>query len=818
MHGLFQDLRYAARMLAKSPGFTLVAVITLALGIGVNSAIFSVANGLFLHPPGIAHPERVIALRARYNKLALNNIVVSAPDFAQVRDSKQIFAAAAIENGTSFNYSTGDWPQRLRGALVSWQWFEVFEAKPIVGRVFTPEEDQPNANHEVVLAYGTWQRLYGADPNVVGRSMQLNDQPYKVIGVMGPEFHWPSPGTELWSPLGLAPADFAPENTFNENYFAVARLQPGVSFSQASAYVEILTNRVIDNPAASIAKDAQWGMFVLPFADFVFGDLRTPLLLLGAAVAFVLLIACANIAGLLLSKATARSKELAVRAALGASRKRLVVQTLSENAVLALLGVLAGLLLAWFGTSALVLAAPPSLATGVHFPLDAYVLVFTAFVGLLAVLMIGSAPAWHLAHIDPYDTLRESGRSSTGSHGRQRFRSLLVTGELALGLVLLSATGLLLKSLARISEVNPGFQPHGVMTASLSLPKTRYGKSEQQSEFFRTVLGRLSRAPGVISAGAGNLIPFTGENSSASFQIEGHPTGHGDPGPHGDIRLVTPGYFTTLGIPLLRGRLFTDDDRQGSQEVAIIDDNLAREYWPGEDPIGKRIRTNFTPGLWYTIVGVVGHIRFEQLAGEEPSFGGSLSSKGAYYFPLFQTPDTSAYLVVKSAESSEELLGAMRQAVHDTDPSQPISDLKSMDARIAGSLGPQRFAANLVAVFAVLALVLAAVGLYGLISYSVAQRTNEIGIRVALGAKRSQVLCMVLTQGARLAVTGSMAGIVAGVVLMRLMRGFLYGVSAADPLSFLGATLLLGAVTLLACYIPALRATKVDPIEALRYE
>ncbi|HEV2299045.1 MAG TPA: ABC transporter permease [Candidatus Acidoferrales bacterium] len=818
MNTMLQDLRHGMRMLVKSPGFTIIAVLTLALGIGANTAIFSVVNALFLHPPGVAHPEQVVVERARYAKLGLNNIVVSAPDFAQVRDSKQFFASAALETPATFNYTAGAYPQQLQGAQVSWQWFDVFGAKPVVGRVFTPEEDQPNADHEVVLAYGAWQRWFGGDAGAIGRTIQLNQQPYRIIGVMRRDFHWPNPQIDLWAPLGLAPDAFSPANTFNESYLAVARLQPGVSFSQASAYMNILSHRVIDDPRSSYAKDSQWSMFLMPLADFVFGDLRAPILILVGAVAFVLLIACANIAGLLLAKAAGRSKELAVRAALGASRGRLIAQTLGENTVLGLLGILAGLLVAQAGTSALLFAAPQDLATGLTFPLDKYVLLFTAVVGVVAVLIFGIAPAWHMSRTDPYNAMRESGRSATGSRGRQQFRSLLVAGELALGLILLAGTGLLLKSLARIGEVNPGFQPHGVMTAVLTLPQQQYNNNDKQYAFFHAVLGRLSHTAGVKDAGAGFPIPFAGGNPSASFGIEGRPAPPGDPGPHGNVRFVTPEYFTAFGIPLIRGRYFTDDDREGSQAVAVIDDNLAREYWPNQDPIGKRIR-NGSKSPWATIVGIAGHIRFNQLAGEESSSGASESgSKGVYYFPLYQSGAPFGFLIAKSNGSAASAESAIREAVRATDPNLPVSDMSSMDARIAESLGPQRFAANLLAVFAALAILLAAVGLYGLISYSVAQRTNEIGIRMALGARRSDVLRLILLQGAKLAIAGTAAGVVAGLALMRAMQSVLYGVSAADPLSFIGAALLLTIVALIACYIPARRAMRVDPMVALRYE
>ena len=818
MGTLWTDVRHGIRMLIKNPGFTVVAVLTLALGIGANTAIFSVVNALFLHPPGVAHPERVVVQRARYAKLGLKNIVVSAPDFAQMRDSKNVFAAAALETEADFNYTGADYPQQLQGAQVSWQWFDVFGAKPILGRVFTSAEDEPNANHEVVLSYGAWQRWFGSDKSAIGRTIQLNQQPYRIIGVMGRDFHWPNPKTDVWAPLGLPQSAFAIGNTFNENYLAVARLQQNVSFAQASAFMSVLSHRVIENPASSYAKDSQWGMFLMPLADFVFGDLRTPILILAGAVAFVLLIACANIAGLLLAKAAGRSKELAVRSALGASRARLMGQALGENLLLGVLGVLAGLLVAQWGLKALLLAAPQDLATGIAFPLDGYVLGFTALVGIVAVLIFGSVPAWHMSKVNPYDAMREAGRSSTGSRGRQNFRSLLVAGELALGLVLLAGTGVLLKSLSRIGDVNPGFNPHGVMTAALTLPQQQYNTPDKQFAFFRNVLDRLSHTPGVKQVGAGFPVPFAGGNASASFRIEGRPVPPGDPGSHGDIRYVTPGYFTALGIPLLRGRYFTDDDRKGSQAVAVIDENLAREYWPNTDPIGKRLQRN-SHDSWATIVGVVGHIRFNQLVGEESSSEGAQSgSKGVYYFPIYQTEAPLGFLIAKSNGSAASAEAAIREAVRAADANQPVSDMSTMDARIAQSLGPQRFATNLLAVFAGLAILLAAVGLYGLISYSVTQRTNEFGIRMALGARPVDVLSLVLKQGAKLAIAGVFAGAVAGLLLTRAMQSLLYGVSAADPVSFAGAAVLLVLVALVACYIPARRATRVDPMIALRYE
>ena len=817
MNTILQDIRFGLRSLAKSPGFAIVAILTLALGIGANTAIFSVVNTLFLHPPGVAQPDRVVVQRARYNKLGLKNIVVSVPDYAQVRDSKNVFSTASLCTSTTFNYTASDFPQQLQGALVTWQWFDVFGAKPIAGRVFTADEDQPNTNHEVILSYGTWKRWFGGDATAVGRTIHLNQESYRIVGVMGADFQWPNPQVELWAPMGLDPKSYAVDNTFNENYLSVARLQHGVSFAQANAYMKILSERVANNPATAFAKTADWGMFLMPLTDYVFGNLQTPILILTGAVAFVLLIACANIAGLLLAKASGRSKELAVRAALGASRTRIMTQALCENLALGILGIIAGLILAEFGLKALLFAAPEQMSTGVAFPLDGYVLGFTILAGLVAVLIFGTVPAWHMSHVDPYNALRESGRSSTGSRGRQRFRAFLVAGELALGLVLLAGTALLLKSLTRLGDVNPGFQPHGVMTAAFVLPDAQYHTKDRQDAFFLAVLDRLSQAPGITTAGGGFPLPFAGGESTASFMIQYHPTPPNDPGPHGANRYVTRGYFTALGIPLIKGRYFTDDDRKGSQPVVIIDQNLAQEYWPGEDPIGKQMK-NGTNDPWATIVGVVGNIRFTTLAGEEQSGAITMSSgKGAYYYPIYQSQAPFGFVITKS-NNPVAAGSVIRQAVHDVDASIPLSDEKTMDVRITESLGPQRFATNLLTVFAGLAIALAAIGLYGLISYSVAERTNEIGIRMALGARPIDVLKMVLAQGARLALAGAVVGIIAGILLMRAMASVLYGVSFADPISFAGAAILLFLVALLACYVPARRATRVDPMIALRYE
>lgn len=818
MRTLLQDFRYALRMLVKSPGFTVVAVLTLALGIGANTAIFSVVNGLLLHPYGIAHPERLVAIRAHYEKLGLKNIVISAPDFTFARDNTKTFAAAAIENESDFNYATGAWPLRLRGARVSWQWFEVFEVRPLLGRVFTPEEDQPNANREVVLAYNTWKSIFGGDEKIVGRSVELNQQPYKIIGVMGPDFQWPSQ-TDLWAPLGLAPDAFVIDNIFNESYLALARLQPDAKLSNASAFLSLTSQRISDDPRTKgFPKASGWGLFAVPFTEFIYGDVRTPLLILLGAVSLVLLIACSNVAGLLLARASGRAKEFAVRTALGGSPWRLARQMLTESLALAVVGMALGLVLASEGIRALLWLAPENLSTGLDIHLDFYVLLFTALIAGASAIIFGAAPALQIAFIDPHQNLKQGRGTGEGSSGRHRFRSALVVAELSLALVLLAGAGVFLKSLAKLKEVDVGFRPQGLMSAALALPERQYNTPEKQIAFLNSALERLSNSAGVLSAAAGVPLPFTGFGGSASFNIEGRVAPPGDPGPHGDIRGVSPKYFETMGIRLIRGRFFTDQDRLGGQPVAIIDENLAHEYWTNQDALGQRIR-NGNNQPWKTIVGIVAHVRHYQVVGDETSsIGTEGSAKGVYYFPLYQENSTNFFLIARTNGDPEALAGGIRVAVHDVDPSQPVSDLRTMDQRITLSMGPRRSAVTLLSVFAAMALILAAVGLFGLIRYNVTQRTQEIGVRMAIGASRRDILRMVLGESLRLALLGVAGGLIAAFALTRVLSSLLYGVSATDPLTFAGTSLALTVVALLASWVPAWRATRVDPLVALRYE
>jgi predicted permease len=807
---LMQDVRFALRMLRKSPSFTSIAVLTLALGIGANTAIFSVINGLLLHPVGIPDANRLVVIQEKYVKLNLNGIPLSPPNFADVRDSREVFASAAALKESNFNYTSGGNPERLIGAQVSIEWFDVFGVKPLIGRVFRPEEDQPVANHVAILEYGTWKQTFGGDTAIVGKSIVLNEQPYRIVGVMRPDFAWPNQ-PQLWVPLGLPPSAFVAGNRFNENLFVVARIRPEVPLVQAETFVQLLGRRIIESNPNDSVSSAGWGLFALPLTKFIFGDLRAPLFVLLAAVGLVLLIACTNIAGLMLARASARDREFAVRTALGSTRWHLIRQPLTESLLLASAGTLLGLLFAKDGIDLLLRLAPQDIVHGLAIRVDAYVLWFTAVVGILSGVLFGIAPAWQIANGQRHELLKEGGRSGTASRGRLRLRSLLVVSEVALALILLVGAGLFLKSLERLQQVNPGFDVRGVITAALSPPDTQYGEPQKRAAFYEAVVERLARIPGVVSAGGAYPLPFAGGGESGSFDIENRTLGPGDPRPHSDRQWVTPEYFAVMSIPLREGRYFTDQDREGTQPVVIIDENLVRQYWPGEDPIGKRLRIHYKAAPWLTIVGVVGHVYRSALVGD--------TGKGVCYYATFQQmPAPFSFLVAKTQGDPMGLATSIREVVHSVDPSLPIYDLKSMDERVENSLGSHRMIVSLLGFFSAIALLMAMLGLYGVISYSVAQRTQEIGIRLALGAQRIKVLWLVIGHGMRLICAGILLGLLGALALARLVSNQLFQTSTFDPLTFAIMSLVLLAIALLACYIPARRAMKVDPMVALRYE
>ncbi|HEY1470697.1 MAG TPA: ABC transporter permease [Candidatus Acidoferrum sp.] len=822
---LWQDLRSGLRMLRKNPGFTSVAVLTLALGIGANTAIFAAVNGILLHPVGIPHADRVMAVRVRYEALNIHSIFISGTDFRDIQNATDIFSTAALQIPADFNITLDSVPHRVVGSKVSWQWFSVFDAEPILGRIFLPEEDQPNASHEAVLSYGMWKSQFGSDQNIVGRTIALNQVPYRVVGVMGPDFQFPNP-SDLWVPIGLPREEFGPDNRNNENYFTVAKLKPDVSFRQAAAYVQVLTNRVLQEPSSGFSKDSGWAMLAVPLAQFLYGDLRVPLLILLGAVGVVLLIACANVGGLLLARASSRVREFAVRTALGASPARLIRQTLAESGLLAVCGLLLGLFIGWLSLGLLRGFASASLSSAMPSGIDAYVFLFAAAVAAVSVLVIGVVPALQSSRIDPQNNLKSGRGTSASSPASRRFRNVLVSGQFAMALVLLVGAGLLLKSLARIQQVDVGFRPAAVMTGALTLPGNIYGTPEKQAAFFRNVLQRLSSLPGVASVAAGYPLPFSGSGETASFGIEGRQVPAGDPGFHGGIACVTPDYFAAMGIAVKQGRSFTEQDRIGSQAVVVIDENLARQYWPDGDAVGKRMRRN-NGDPWATIVGVAAAVRRTRLVGAESDSEGVIGAgKGVYYYPLFQVgnPDVygtgpaTTFLVARPSGNVAALTAAIPAAVKEIDPAQPVFDLQTMEQRVAASLGPRRSAIALLSFFAALGVMLSAIGLFALVRYSVVQRTQEIGVRIALGATAADVRRMVLRQGVSLVVTGLVAGCFASFVLARVFKAELYEVSASDPLTYIAVAAGLVLTALLASWLPARRASRVDPTVALRYE
>jgi predicted permease len=813
---MLSDLSIALRTLKRSPGFASVAIAALALGIGANTGIFSIVNALLLHPAGIANPERVVAIRVRYYKLNLMSIGPSAPDLADVRDTRTLFEHAALWNDADFNYAGQDLPQRLHGALVSAEYFDVFAARPRMGRLFRPEDDQPKANQVVVLSYATWMRVFGGDPALVGKTVEFNQTPYRVIGITNQEFRWPR-AVDLWAPIGLAAKEYSEDNRFNENYSGVARLRPNVSLARANAGIQMTSDRVRNNgtQAGKYAQDSQWGIFAVPFTDFAVGDTKTPTLVLLAAVGLVLLIVCTNIAGLMLARTTAQARDIAVRTALGATRWKIMRQTAGESVILATAAALLGIAAAKLGVRSLLMLAPERAVEGVSVPIDVYVLGFALLLTLVSTVLFSMAPAWQATRVNCSDALKEGGRSGTGAR-RQSLRRVLVVSEMALAVVLLAGAGLFLRALSRLERVSTGFTPEGVLTAGLTLPEARYNSPEKQVAFIDGVTKRLAVAPGSIQAAAVIPLPFSGSEASASFSIVGRATAPGDPGPHGNLAGITPDYFAVMGIPLLRGRAFTDRDRLGAELVTVIDTNLARQYWPNEDPIGSNIQADpigqsiQTQGKTWRIVGIVNHVRRSSLAGDE--------SKGMYYLPLLQFPVPFMSLTVKTRLDPSALANALRAAVHDTDPAQPVHDIKTLSDLVSASLAPRQFVADILSFFAVVALALAAIGLYGLLSFSVAQQTPEIGIRIALGAEPQRILGHVIGGGLRLTLYGAAIGALALIPIVRVLGSTLEGVSAFDPWILIGTTVLLGAAAVLACYIPALRATRIDPMEALRFE
>jgi putative ABC transport system permease protein len=811
MESFGKDLRYGFRMLFKKPGFTAVAVLALALGIGANSAIFSVVNAVLLRPLGYKDPDRLVAINHNYPKLNLK-ASVSAFGFKTYTEQNHVFENLAAFGGWNVNFTGVDEPERLRGLLVSSSFFPTLGVGTTMGRSFLPEENQEGRERVVVLSDGLWRRKFGSDPAILGKTLTLNDQTFTVVGIMPADFRFgreTGNEFELYAPITFTPQQLSSDALTYEFLSVFARLKPGVTIQQAQADMDTIAANLREQYMPG--RDASgWGLTLQPVHELLVGDVRRALLVLLGAVGFVLLIACANVANLLLARASTRQKEIAIRTALGAGRFRLIRQLLTESMLLALIGGILGLLIAFWGVDLLTSLNKANLPRAEEIGLDLRVLGFTFGISLLTGIIFGLFPAIQVSKSDLHDSLKEGGRTSGGS-ARGRIRSFLVVSEVAIALLLLIGAGLLIKSFVGLQKVNPGFQPEGLLSMQISLSSNKYKEPEQINSFYQETLQKIMALPGVQSAAACSSLPLSGANMSGSFVIEGRTISQGEMGPHGDRWVATAGYYKTMGIPLMKGRYFTEGDNKDSKPVVIIDESLARRYWPDEDPVGKRI--TFEGGrdnpIWREIVGIVGHVKHRSLDGE---------SRVQYYIPQAQRPAGSMFIVVRGTGDPANYSSAVRGAIREVDKDQPVFRVRTMEQMVSDSLAQKRFSTLLLSIFAFVALLLSAVGLYGVISYSVSQRTHEIGIRMALGAQQRDVLKLVVRQGMILALVGVTIGIAAAFALTRVMSTLLFGVSATDPATFIIIPLLLAGVALLASYIPARKATKVDPMVALRYE
>ena len=811
METLLQDIRYGIRMLLMRPGFTAVAVFALTLGIGANTAIFSVVNGVLLRPLPYKNPDRIVTIwepSRGGHTLGLTDL-----EFFDYREQNHVFEeVAAFATGATNLTGSGE-PERVAATWASAGFFASVGVDPALGRAFTAEDDKPGPAQVVVLSYGLWQGRFGSDPNIIGQQVSLNGLSRTIIGVMPRGFYFDNKDVQLWLPLGLDRANVSPRD---RGYNAIARLRSDVTLEQARVEMNTLAAQLAEEYRKRYPEgvNATQSVNLIPLHDLIVGDIRPALLVLLAAIGFVLLIACANVANLLLARAEARQKEIAIRIALGAGRGRVIQQLLTESVLLSLLGGAMGLLLAFWGVEALLAIAPASIPRTSEVGVDGTVLIFTLAVSVLAGIMFGLVPGLQSSKVDLHASFKE-GRGSTGDRGRRRTRRLLVVSEIALSLVLLVGAGLMIKSFWRLLNVDPGFDPNNVLTAQIALPQSRYPQFQQVDAFYKQLLERVESLPGVQSAGTVTVLPLSGSNSNASFEIEGRPRVSDDVRQNADYRMISEDYFRAMGVPLLKGRYFLESDREGAPAVVIINEAMTG-FWPDEDPVGNRINLGVPGSPWLTIVGIAKDIKHQGLDIRPKPEMFFLHSQNAYSGALGVW--RSMTVVARTSSSPISLAGAIKSVVQAIDKDLPVARIQTMEQVLSNSVSQPRFTMLLLAVFAVLALALAAVGVYGVVSFSVAQRTHEFGIRMALGADARDVMKLVIREGLIIVSIGVTIGLALAFIATRLIASFLYGVSPSDPLTFLAISLLLVGVALGACFVPGRRATKVDPMEALRYE
>ncbi len=802
MTGLFQDLRYATRQLLKSVGFTVVAVTTLALGIGSNTAVFSVVDQVLLHPLAYPDSDQIVRVSQTFEGISTDD--ASPANYLDWVSQNQVFVEMAASRGWQGSLSAGDRPEAVKGTMTTPGFFPLFGIGPILGRGLEPSDVRPGNDHVVVVGYGLWQRYFAADRAIIGRDIRLNGEQYTVVGVMPPNFS-PDGYGELWlpSPWGVPTHPLAPDKDPRQfrdrSYLDVwARLKPAVTLQQARADFDTIGGRLEKLYPDS---NGDVGVSLLPLREYIVGNIRPVLLVLLTTVGIVLLIGCANVANLLLARATARAKEISIRTALGASRRRLLRQLLTESVLLAIVGGVFGILLAILAVPSLLALSPPDIRQFKQIGINREVLAFSFLASVVSGVVFGLIPAMQSSRSSPNEFLKEGERGSTANRGRTR--SALVIAEVGLSLVLLVGAGLLIKSFARLMDVNVGFDPDHLLTFNLRLPSST--DPVRQLAFYQQVVQRLQALPGVQSVGAVSRLPLSGSNSSRSFNVPGIEKDY-----EADVRVSTPGYFRAMRIPLLKGRGFSESDLNSSLNVALVNDALVRTVFPGQDPIGKQL-THFGPeNLTLEIIGVVGNVRHAGLDAEPHS---------EIYQLLGQAQWPSMSVAIRSATSdATSVTSAAQNVVWSANKDVPLANLRTMQDLIANSVQPRKFSMFLLSIFAVVAMLLAAIGLYGVMSYSVAQRTHEIGIRMALGARHPDVLVLVVKQGMALALMGILAGTMLSLGMTRLISGMLFGITATDPLTFAGVAALLGTVAFLANCLPARRAAKVDPMVALRYE
>jgi putative ABC transport system permease protein len=813
MNGLLQDFRFALRQLRKSPGFTGVAVITLALGIGANTAIFSVVNGVLLRPLGFPEADRLVRVwhvPPAKSFPGMTTFSVSAANYLDWERQNHVFAGMAIYTFHGFALTGSDKPEQVDACAATSGFFSTLGVQPMLGRVFLPEEDQPGRSNVVVLSHRFWQEHFGSNPGIVGHDIKMDGRSILVAGVMPASFQFPE-FAQMWTPMAWTDKEKAVRGEHHS--VVVARLKPGVDLKQAQAEMNTISSRLEQQYPED---NRGWGALVVPLHDDMVSDVRPALLVLLGAVAFVLLIASVNVANLALARTFSRQKEIAIRTALGATSARVVRQVLTESVLLALLGGALGLTFAGAGIRLIMAFLADKLPRSTAAGLDAKVLAFTAAVSIAAGILAGVLPALRLSRGDVNQALKQGlGRTDADSSGH-RTRSILVVSEVALSLILLVGAGLMIRSFQKLHGVNPGFDSHSVLTMTAMVSRAKFPTPAQQIAFFEQVLQRVRTLPGVESAGVVDDIPLDNGGSHQPVAIEGRPTLPMSEQPEVDVRLTSKGYMGALHIPILRGRDFGDTDLAGRPAVTLISESMARQFWPGEDALGKRLTLTFSPEAVREVVGIVGDIKLDGLDQTRPS--------ATLYVPLDQVSSAGGWnsfpmtVVVRSVSGSAGMVSAVSNAVHDVDREMPLRDIQTMDDLVSNSLTQQRFNMLLLGAFAGLALLLAAVGIYSVLSYSVKRSVREIGIRLALGARVGDVLRMVVFEGMKPTLLGVAIGVGGALALGRLLSGLIYGVKPTDPLTFVAVAFLLTGIALGASIIPAYRATKVDPLVALRYE